>query len=65
MTLEPVHFTDKMIKNLKPADKEYGSAKVEGNKNPDARRPLAIGRLFKQTGLRVLYAFLCSPGMEN
>ncbi len=38
---------------------------VKGNKaeNVDARP--ATRRAFKQTGLRVLYAFLCQPGLEN
>jgi hypothetical protein len=38
---------------------------IKGNKNPEAGRPAFIGRAFKQTGLRVLYALLCNPGMEN
>lgn len=38
---------------------------IKGNKTPDAGRPAVTGRVFKQTGLRVLYAFLCNPGMEN
>ena len=38
---------------------------IKGNKNPAAEKPAVIGRAFKQTGLRVLYALLCNPGMEN
>jgi hypothetical protein len=38
---------------------------IKGNRNPDAGKPVFIGRAFKQTGLRVLYALLCNPGMEN
>lgn len=38
---------------------------IKGQKNPDATGVTTIGRAFKQTGLRVLYAFLCNPGMEN
>ena len=38
---------------------------IKGNraKNVDAKP--ATRRAFKQTGLRVLYAFLCQPGLEN
>jgi hypothetical protein len=38
---------------------------IKGNKNPNTGVPLVIGRAFKQTGLRVLYALLCNPGLEN
>ena len=38
---------------------------IKGNKNPNAGRPPVIGRAFKQTGLRVLFALLCNPGLEN
>lgn len=38
---------------------------IKGNRDRDAARPPVIGRAFKQTGLRVLYALLCNPGMEN
>ena len=38
---------------------------IKGNRNRDVARPPVIGRAFKQTGLRVLYALLCNPGMEN
>lgn len=38
---------------------------IKGNKNLEAQKPAVIGRAFKQTGLRVLYALLCNPGLEN
>ena len=38
---------------------------IKGNRNPAVAKIPAIGRAFKQTGLRVLYALLCNPGMEN
>jgi len=38
---------------------------IKGNKvQGDAKVP-AVQRTFKQTGLRVLYALLCNPGLEN
>jgi hypothetical protein len=38
---------------------------IKGQKNPDVTGVTVIGRAFKQTGLRVLYALLCNPGMEK
>jgi hypothetical protein len=38
---------------------------IKGNKNPALTKVPVIGRAFKQTGLKVLYALLCNPGLEN
>lgn len=38
---------------------------VKGNKLPGVAKKPTVSRVFKQTGLRVLYALLCNPGMEN
>ncbi|AMV71130.1 type IV toxin-antitoxin system AbiEi family antitoxin [Desulfuromonas carbonis] len=38
---------------------------VKGNKARNILETSATPRVFKQTGLRVLYAFLCQPGLEN
>jgi hypothetical protein len=38
---------------------------VKGNRMPDMVKPPQIGRAFKPTGLLVLYAFFCNPGLEN
>lgn len=38
---------------------------VKGNKMQGATKVPAANRVFKQTGLRVLYAMLCNPGLEN
>ncbi|MBU2598164.1 MAG: hypothetical protein KKC53_03165 [Actinobacteria bacterium] len=38
---------------------------VKGNKPPDIFRKAPLKRAFKPTGLRVIYAFLCNPGLEN
>lgn len=38
---------------------------VRGNKKQGVTRTPTVNRVFKQTGLRVLYALLCNPGMEN
>ncbi len=38
---------------------------VKGNKARLEIKPPTVNRVFKQTGLRVLYALLCNPGMEN
>jgi hypothetical protein len=38
---------------------------VKGNKAPKVSTTPATPRAFKQTGLRVLYALLCKPGLEN
>ena len=36
-----------------------------GEKNPALAKVPAVGRAFKQTGIRVLYVLLCNPGVEN
>jgi len=38
---------------------------IRGNKNPPRTKVPTIGRVFKRTGIRVLYALLCNPGLEN
>ena len=38
---------------------------IKGNKLQGVVKAPAVGRAFKQTGLRVLYALLCNPGLEN
>ncbi len=38
---------------------------IKGNKVQGVVKAPAVGRAFKQTGLRVLYALLCNPGLEN
>lgn len=38
---------------------------IKGNKGKRITKAPAVNRVFKQTGLRVLYALLCNPGMEN
>lgn len=38
---------------------------VKGNKLQGVTKVPTANRMFKQTGLRVLYAMLCNPGMEN
>lgn len=38
---------------------------VKGNKVQGVTKAPAVNRVFKQTGLRVLYAMLCNPGFEN
>jgi hypothetical protein len=38
---------------------------IKGNRNPAVANTPAIGRAFKQTGIRLLFALLCNPGMEN
>ena len=38
---------------------------IKGNKLQRAVKAPVVGRAFKQTGLRVLYALLCNPGLEN
>ena len=37
---------------------------VKGNK-PDVIKVLPVKRTFKPAGLKVIYAFLCNPGLEN
>ena len=38
---------------------------IKGNKLQGVVKAPAVGRAFKQTGLRILYALLCNPGLEN
>jgi hypothetical protein len=38
---------------------------VKGNRPPEAFRPVPMKRAFKPTGLRIIFAFLCNPGLEN
>ncbi len=38
---------------------------VKGNKDKKILKAPHVNRLFKQTGLRVLFALLCNPGLEN
>lgn len=38
---------------------------VKGNKPPDIFRQAPLGRAFQPTGLKVIYAFLCNPGLEK
>jgi hypothetical protein len=38
---------------------------VKGNKPPDGITPTRGKATFKPTGLKVIYAFLCNPGLEN
>lgn len=38
---------------------------IKGNKDREEVKPQAVGRIFKQTGLRALYALLCNPGLET
>ena len=38
---------------------------IKGNKVKGKVKAPVVGRAFKQTGLRVLYALLCNPGLED
>jgi hypothetical protein len=38
---------------------------IKGNRLPELYKPTPIGRAFYPTGLRVIFAFLCNPGLEN
>jgi hypothetical protein len=38
---------------------------VKGNKPPEIARPVPYARTFKATGLKIVYAFLCNPGLVN
>ena len=38
---------------------------IKGNRNPALKKAAAIGRVFKQTGIKVLFVLLCNPGQEN
>lgn len=38
---------------------------IKGNRREKVAVAPATGRAFKQTGLKVLFAFLCNPGLQN
>lgn len=38
---------------------------IKGNRPPEAIGKAPLKRAFKPTGLRMIYAFLCNPGLEN
>jgi hypothetical protein len=38
---------------------------IKGNRTLTLTKAPVIGRAFKQTGIRMLYALLCNPGLEN
>ena len=38
---------------------------INGNKPPETMRKIPQGRVFKPTGLRVIFSFLCNRGLEN
>jgi len=38
---------------------------IKGNRLPEAVRKAPLKRAFKPAGLRMIYAFLCNPGLEN
>jgi len=38
---------------------------VKGNRPPEIAKQARIKRAFKPAGLRMIYAFLCNPGLEN
>lgn len=38
---------------------------IKGNRNPALKKAAAIGRVFKQTGIKVLFVLLCNPGQED
>lgn len=38
---------------------------IKGNRRKKAAAAPTTGRAFKQTGLKVLFAFLCNPGLQN
>jgi len=38
---------------------------VKGNKNPTLTKPPMVGRIFKQTGLQVLFLLLCNRDLVN
>lgn len=38
---------------------------MKGNRPPEAAMPARPKRVFRPTGLKVIYAFLCKPGLEN
>lgn len=78
MLLVTRHVTAQMAEQLKQDDIQFidtaGNAYinqpplyifVKGNKPPDIFRHPPLKRAFKPAGLRVIYAFLCNPGLEN
>lgn len=38
---------------------------VKGNRLPEKLQPIPAKRAFKPTGLKIIYAFLCNPGLEK
>ncbi|MEW6419877.1 MAG: type IV toxin-antitoxin system AbiEi family antitoxin [Nitrospirota bacterium] len=38
---------------------------VKGNRPPEIAKQAQLKRAFKPAGLRIIYAFLCNPGLEN
>jgi len=38
---------------------------VKGNRLPELLRPVPVKRVFKPAGIKLIYAFLCDPGLEN
>lgn len=38
---------------------------IKGNKKPESATMPTVGRAFKPTGLKLLFALLCNPGLEN
>jgi hypothetical protein len=38
---------------------------IKGNRNPALKKAATIGRVFKQTGIKMLFVLLCNPGQEN
>ena len=38
---------------------------VKGNRLPEGLKPVPVKRAFKPTGLKLIFAFLCNPGLEN
>src|SRR4030042_3723946 len=38
---------------------------IKGNKPPEDVRKVPLKRAFKPAGLKIIYAFLCTPGFEN
>lgn len=38
---------------------------IKGHRLADELRPVPVKRAFKPTGLKIIFAFLCNPGLEN
>ena len=38
---------------------------IKGNTKPDKYQTIALPRTFRQAGLKVVFALLCNPGLEN